>query len=61
MLKKSFNGEHTMRKIGSQKSSLCTPKVNIATHQLKDALVGQSLTTMRVFNAIIREVQYVRN
>ena len=50
-----------MRKIGSQKSSLGTPKVNIATHQLKDALVGQYLTTMRVFNAIIGEVQYVRN
>jgi len=61
MLKKSFNGEHTMRKICSQKSSLCTPKVNIATHQMKDALVGHYLTTMRVFNAIIGQVQYVRN
>jgi len=50
-----------MRKIGSQKSSLGTPKVNIASHQMKDALVGHYLTTMRVFNAIIGEVQYVRN
>ena len=53
--------KHTMRKICSQKSSLCTPKVSVATHQLKDALVGHYLTAMRVFNAIIREVQYVRN
>jgi len=60
-LKKSFNGEHTKRKICSLKSEINTPKVSVATHQLKDALVGQYLTTMRVFNAIIGKVQYVRN
>lgn len=59
-LKKSFNGEHTMRKMCSLKSEINTPKVNIATHQLKDALVGQSMSTKALFNAIIREVHNVR-
>ena len=59
--RKPFNGEPTMRKICSQKSEINTPKLRILAHQMKDALVGHYFSTKRVFNAIIGEVQYVRN
>jgi len=60
-LRKPFIGELTERKICYQNVGESVREVNIATHQLKDALVGHYLTAMRVFNAIIGEVQYVRN